>query len=717
MKSPSDSKITAGLSFQFGLLMAVILIISMIITTWLSYRDNTQINERTLNTRIEAIGDLLAAISIEPLLVYDFVSLSEYMQSTVNKKDIVFTQLLGKDNKPITQHFSRDSQLVNEILQTAATDNVPDIFEKLSTHPDIISKQFPVMLEGKKIGVVSLGLDRRDYDRAAAKHFQDNIILTILISLFAGLSIYLIFNHRILKPINRFKKAASHIANFELDKKIPIQGHNELSDLASSFNDMTEHLAAAVYVRDKTMEELRHFNETLEERIHERTQELQLLNRKVTHQAMHDPLTGLPNRTLIMERLRQSIQYAHRHNKTLAVFMLDLNRFKEVNDTLGHPVGDQVLIGVAQRLPEVLRETDTVGRLGGDEFVVILSETTPEHAIQVAEKIQQAFAPDFEINGHLLSVGTSIGIALYPDHTQDPDTLVQKADIALYVAKKKHDHYIAVYDESKDHHSLSRLLMVSDLKEAIEKDQLTLHFQPQVDLVTGKVCGLEALCRWQHPEQGYIAPDTFIPMAEDSGLIKALTDCVLKCAIEQLSKWIKSGLHQRVALNLSIGNLLDKELPRRFAELLQIYDVPAELLKLEITESMIMSDPDRVIETLSDPVFEKVNVAIDDFGTGYSSLNYLKRLPVNEIKIDKSFVYDMYENTEDASIVNSIIQLAKSLGLKIVAEGVENQETVAQLSSLDCDIAQGYFYSKPVPPEQIIEVINNIETPLLRQAR
>ncbi len=441
MKPAANRKIIAGLSFQFGVLMTTILVISMIITTWLSYRDNARITEETLNTRIDSIGHLLAAISIEPLLLYDFVSISDYMQSTVEEKDIVITQLSDKDDKPVTRHINEESQLAREVIQLASTNDLAIIFNQLELHPDIILKSFPVMLDGKKIGSVSLGLDRRQYDRAAHNRFQDNIVLTILMALFAGLSIYLIFNHRVLKPITRLKNAAARISNFELEKKIDIEGHNELSDLAVSFNEMTDHLAAAIYVRDLAMEDLRSLNETLEERIHERTSELQQLTNKATHQAMHDPLTGLPNRSLIMERLKQSIHYAHRQNKTLAVFMLDLNRFKEVNDTLGHPVGDQVLKGVAERLPKVLRETDTVGRLGGDEFVIILSESSQAQALLVAEKIQQEFVADFDIDGHLLSISTSIGIALYPEHTADPDKLIQKADIALYVAKKKHDHH------------------------------------------------------------------------------------------------------------------------------------------------------------------------------------------------------------------------------------------------------------------------------------
>ena len=473
---------------------------------------------------------------------------------------------------------------------------------------------------------------------------------------------------------------------------------------------MTGHLSEAITERNRAMDEMRSLNETLEERIHERTQELQQLNNKVTHQAMHDPLTSLPNRTLIMERLKQSIRYANRNGKPLSVFMMDLNRFKEVNDTLGHPVGDQVLIEVSKRLPKVLRETDTFGRLGGDEFVVILSESSLEQAMLVADKIQQEFITDFAINGHLLSISTSIGVAQFPEHASDPDSLIQKADIALYVAKKKHEHQIAIYDEAEDHHTLSRLLLVSDLKEAIEKEHLQLFFQPLIELSTGKVTGLEALSRWQHPQQGFVSPEIFIPMAEDSGLIKPLTDSILKCVIRQLSEWKAVGVETRIAVNLSIGNLLDPDLTSRFASLLHEYNVSADMLKLEITESMIMSDPDRVIETLLDPVFKDTYVSIDDFGTGYSSLNHLKRLPVNEIKVDKSFVDDMLDDSDDLSIVQSIIDLSKSLNLKVVAEGVENMETAEQLKQMGCDFAQGYYYSKPVPASQVQGLIERLNS-------
>ncbi len=705
------SKVTS-LGFQFGLLMSVILILSMSGNALLTYLDNVRIAEQTIQTRLESLAQLFIGTTTESLLIGDYITINENLAIAANQPGIVYAGLADAESNPIDLSVNESSDLYLAAYAKQESLVKEEYVKYLDTDTRIVMRTYPVEFRQNKIAEFSIALDRRNFDSEAANHLLENLLLTFLIAILAGLSIYAIFNQRILKPIQMLKSAAYEIAHFNLNERIRFKGHNELSELGDSFNKMTRQLSEALSDKQTALEKLGKLNETLEERIHKRTRELQRLNSQITHQALHDPLTLLPNRSLIMERLRQAIRYAHRKNISMAVFMMDLNRFKEVNDTLGHPVGDQVLIEVANRIPNALRESDTIGRLGGDEFVILLPESDINDAKTVAEKVLEQFSMDFKVAEHSLSVGTSIGIALYPDHGDSADILIQKSDVALYVAKRSNDRSIAFYDEEEDKHSVSRLVLIKDLKAAIENDGLSLVYQPQVDVKGKNVCGVEALCRWHHPDFGFISPDEFIGMAEDAGLIKSLTCNVLEKVARQIAEWQKQSIDIRVAVNLSMGNLMDLSLLDKIPELLNEHQISTEKIKLEITESMIMSDPDKVADLLNSDVFREMHVSIDDFGTGYSSLSHLKRLPVNELKIDKSFILNMLEDHEDISIVDTIIQLAKNLGLNIVAEGVEEFDIVRVLASMGCHVVQGYYYAKPVAPEELANTIEEIHQKL-----
>jgi diguanylate cyclase (GGDEF)-like protein len=417
-------------------------------------------------------------------------------------------------------------------------------------------------------------------------------------------------------------------------------------------------------------------------------------------QALHDGLTGLPNRTLFHDRVRQAIRIGRRETLRVGVMLMDLDRFKEVNDTLGHHNGDIVLNEVAARLQASLRESDSVARLGGDEFAVLLPNVQELSATRiVAEKILKALERPFAIGSLMVDIGASIGIALYPEHGDDADSLLQRADVAMYVAKEAHSGW-EIYAAGKDSYTPSRLELVGELRQAIEHDELVLYYQPKLDLQTHRVKAVEALARWQHPRHGLLTPDKFIPLAEHTGLIKPLTLHVLALALRQCRAWHEAGFDLSVALNLSMRDVLDREFPDEVNRLLRTWDVLPSWLELEITESTIMADPQRALDVLSRLSASGITLAIDDFGTGYSSLAYLKHLPVDEIKIDKSFVMQMATADGDAMIVRSIIDLGRNLGLQVVAEGVENKDVLDQLTSLGCDLAQGYFISRPVPPDQ-----------------
>jgi diguanylate cyclase len=420
------------------------------------------------------------------------------------------------------------------------------------------------------------------------------------------------------------------------------------------------------------------------------------------HQALHDGLTGLPNRTLLRDRTGQAIRQADRELVPAALLLTDLDRFKEINDTLGHHYGDQLLIQVGERLRAALREVDTVARLGGDEFAVLLPKiASAEDAVLVARKLQAALEEPFTLDDLTLAVEASIGLVLYPDHGDDPDELLQRADIAMYAAKDTHAEFM-LFDAKLDQHSPRRLALLGELRRAIENEQLVLHYQPIVDAHTNKVLGVEALVRWQHPERGLLPPGDFIPLAERTGLITPLTHYVLKAALQQCRQWCQAGHELAVAVNVSARRLLDLSFPDEVAGLLAIWQVPARLLVVEITESTIMADPAHALEVLGRLDRMGVQVAIDDFGTGYSSMAHLKSLPVHELKIDRSFVMHMTSNTSDAVIVRTTIDLGRNLGLRVVAEGVEDAVTWQELEALNCNAIQGYCVSRPIPAEDLI---------------
>jgi diguanylate cyclase (GGDEF)-like protein len=413
------------------------------------------------------------------------------------------------------------------------------------------------------------------------------------------------------------------------------------------------------------------------------------------HQARHDALTDLPNRF----GFREAIEEATRRQPSapFAVALLDLDKFKDVNDTLGHQIGDRLLQAVAERLTGMVRPADVVARMGGDEFGILFTTIADlEDAERAARGIEATFAVPFEVDGLSLEVSGSLGLALWPAHGQDPDALLQRADVAMYAAKADLRGHV-VYEPSRDAYTPARLLLVGDLRRAVEHGQLTVAFQPEVDLASGRIVGAEALVRWHHPVRGNVPPDEFIPIAEHTGLLRPLTSFVLETALDTCARWRREGHALRVAVNLSIRNLLDDELPAEVAGLLGRFGLPSEALELEVTESALIADPTRAHAVLHALRDLGVGIAIDDYGSGYSSLAYLRRMPVTVLKIDRSFVAGMVEDENDRHIVASTIQLAHQLGLRVTAEGVESADQAATLRALRCDQAQGFELGRPVP--------------------
>ena len=498
---------------------------------------------------------------------------------------------------------------------------------------------------------------------------QNNLLWIIaILGIIFVVIIILSLDSFIFKPITQVVSALKSEALGKKGEIIPLVKSQEAYDLVSAFSEMSR-------------------------QVHLRQSELE-------HRALHDALTALPNRTLLLDRMEHDINTAKRESQQLCLLMLDLDRFKEVNDTLGHSVGDQLLIILGERLTRVLRDVDTVARFGGDEFAILLPHTDGQQAKKIAEKILAALKDVVLIEGIELYITASIGIAVYPQHCASVQDLLRLADIAMYVAKRNKTGF-EVYRADDDENSLSRLSLTNALRDALDNNLLDVYYQPVINIKKNKIVGVEALSRWFHPELGTIPPDTFISLAEQTGIINELTYRVLEQSISRLMQWHKLNADLYVAVNISVYSFREPLFVSHIRQILEKFNFPYEKLTLEITEGAMMENPLQAVDILSELRQMGVKLAVDDFGTGYSSMAYLKQLPIHELKIDKSFVLGLHEDKSDEAIVRSTIELAHNLNLRVVAEGVETETAWELLQQFDCDVAQGYYMSKPKSAEDI----------------
>jgi diguanylate cyclase (GGDEF)-like protein len=455
--------------------------------------------------------------------------------------------------------------------------------------------------------------------------------------------------------------------------------------------------------------------------LQEATTELEAKQAENEYQATHDALTGLPNRTLFHLRLVDAIERASERGGQMAVMLMDLDQFKEINDTLGHHFGDMLLKELGPRLANVLRGEDLMARLGGDEFGILLPDvSSPQVAVGIAQRIMEELEEPIAVEGLALDVAGSIGIAMYPAQAHDAESLMRRADVAMYAAKETQAGY-EIYHEELDRNSPHRLTLVSQVRAGIEGREFVLHYQPKVRLRDGRVAGAEALVRWEHPDLGLLMPDEFIPLVEKTVLLRPLTHYVVRLAFEHWAEWAAQGVELPIAVNLSPRSLLDLQLPVFIRDELLARDIPAEFLRMELTEGSLMADSARSSGVLTDLARAGVSISIDDFGTGYSSLSYLRRLPIDEIKIDRSFVMNMKRDANDFMIVRATVELGQNLGLRVVAEGVEDLETFDKLAEFGCDEAQGFYIGRPMPVEEFTRWLTvrhaDVATPTDRRLR
>jgi diguanylate cyclase (GGDEF)-like protein len=686
------------MSFRLKIIFGVVAIQAafLILMIWNDLNVLKASNEEALIKRASTTVKLFANMSQPAVLATDLAALQSSVNELLSNQGIVYARVREKqfvlaeagDQEILARKFTADTS-----LSSADSDRVFDANAVIS-------------VAGERYGSVEIG-----FSTTAIQQLLKNTRRNALIRGFLSLVVMGLFSwglaHYLSRGLHALQLGAKQIAAGDLDYAIKVRGKDELSQTALAFNEMSSKLKQLDDEHKKKDTEILQLNYALEQRVVDRTMQLQDVNKQLKHQAMHDALTKLPNRALFHDRLGSVISAAHRSGEVFALVGVDLDLFKEINDTLGHHAGDLVLQHVANACNKVLRETDTMARMGGDEFAIILPKVSDQdRALEVTQRVLEAIKEPLLIDGHQLEVSASLGIAMYPQHGEDELTLVTHSDAAMYEAKRQKSGvvlYLAEMGEGKS----EAIALKGELRHAISNGEMVLHFQPKIDISNNTISGVEALVRWQHPRLGLIFPDTFIGLAEISGMIKPLTLEVLRLAMKQIHIWGEHGYAFPVAVNISAINLQDRDFPEIVAAMIAEYQVPPHMLELEVTESAIMNDPLIAIENIRKLSVMGIQMSIDDFGTGYSSMAYIQKLLVAKIKIDKSFVMDMGAHANDAVIVRSTIDLAHNLGLKAVAEGVENQEAWDKLCEMGCDSAQGYFMSKPLASEHFLEWVQS----------
>jgi diguanylate cyclase (GGDEF)-like protein len=546
---------------------------------------------------------------------------------------------------------------------------------------------------GAPLGYVRLGLasDRLQQQfRIQLIGALGVVALLVVVAIVATL----LLTRRLVAPMKRLMRAARSVGSGRLDIHVPTQSSDELGLLTHAFNHMTQKLA-------ESQAEVAGYQRTLENKVAQRTKELEIATAHAYKLAQHDILTGLPNRSLLNHRLKQILAQAQRDGTNVACLFLDFDHFKRINDTLGHDAGDALLQSVAQRLTTAVRESDTVARLGGDEFVLVLPSLDPAHAtfetMTVLARVRESFLAPFRISDQMLTLNCSIGVSMFPLDAADPVTLIKQADTAMYAAKEAGRNAYRFFTADMNAKVQQRLQLETDMRRGLMDDEFFLVYQPQIDVRSGRASGVEALLRWRDPERGIIAPAKFIPIAEESGMIQALGARVLRDACRQAAQWHKQGMMLRLSVNLSVQQLQHDSWLTIVEEALTSSGLPAQYLDLEITESVIITHPEKAVATLAKLKQRGVSITIDDFGTGYSSLSYLAQLPIHAVKIDQRFVHGLEHNRNDEAIAQAIIALSHSLGLRVIAEGVETAGQYDYLKALGCEEAQGFLIARPLP--------------------
>lgn len=681
------------MSFRLKTILGIASIEAILLLILIGYSLNTlkASNEEELLKRAHTTAALFATTTQNAVLANDLASIESFVNNVITNPGIVYARVSG--SRGVLAEKGDPFILARPFAPNKTLEDVDD---------DIFDAYADIIVSGQRYGRVEIGFSisniKKAINDARSRTIGIAIIEMGLVALFSFfLGLYL------TRGLNALKQASEEISEGGFGYQVQISGSDEIAQTAMSFNKMSVKLKTLDDERKKAEDELAKLNEDLERRVKQRTEQLVYLTKELKHQSLHDSLTKLPNRTLYNDRLHQIVLIGQREKQQFTILLLDLDNFKDINDTMGHHTGDLVLQQVGIRLRSSLRASDTVARMGGDEFAMLLPTANNSNgAITTAQKILKIIEKPLEIAGQTLLLKASIGIAMFPEHGDEINMLMRRADAAMYAAKRRKAGFI-FYDHAIDQEISDYMALKTELGNAIFSNELILHYQPKLDITSGQIIGVEALARWQHPKHGLLFPKDFIPLSEETGMIKQLTIQVLKIALSECEKWHKAKLNLPISVNISTINLQDPEFPEEVADVLKNFDIPYSLLELEVTETAVMTEPLQAIEAITKLSNMGIQISIDDFGTGYSSMALLKKLLVAKIKIDKSFITDMLKNNSDAVIVRAAIEFGHNLGFKVVAEGVESQEVWNHLKDLGCDSAQGYFMSHPLPSDKLIE--------------
>lgn len=678
------AKTILGIALIEGLLLFLLIVSSL---DYLRTSNESQLLKRAYTT-----ARLFASAAENAVLATDLATLKSEAQQVLSNPGVVYVRVADASGTVLAQGgdplYLRRSFAATTHLD-AVDGGVADAYADIT-------------IAGTEYGRVEVGISTAEIQATltAARRRIIGIagIEMLMVALFSfALGTYL------TRGLGALRLATQRVAEGEFGYEVPVTGGDELAQTAAAFNTMSRSLKNADDERIQAEEALSKLNADLERRVAFRTEQLAATNKALEHQALHDPLTKLANRTLFYDRLDQAILTGKREGRKFALVVIDLDGFKTVNDTHGHHAGDLVLQEVAVRLRNTLRQSDTIARLGGDEFALLLPTIGDRDAALVtAAKIHATITRKLTLGDGEVAVGASIGVALFAQDGDDAETLIRHADSAMYDAKRN-GRGTTLYRAELDQVVAQREVMARELRAAIAQCSLMLHFQPKIDLARGKVSGIEALLRWPHPRFGLLYPKDFLSLAERTDLLKPLNVWVLDTALGHCRAWRDNGTTVPVAVNISTQCLLDEAFPAQVIDALARHELAPDSLELEVSERSIMEDPPRAITNVRKLGSQGVSVVVDDFGTGYSSLAYLRKLRIEKIKIDGSFIKDMSEDHDHNVLVRSIIGLGHSLGFNVVAEGVERQDVLDRLRELGCDAAQGYCMSRPMPADKLDE--------------
>ncbi len=666
-----------SLGAKFTLTVLTILTVTMAANTLYFLKTSTRFHETQLVERGNALGRLISLVSPEAILGFDYLQLNNYTREVATQPDVVYGVIMNPKGVPISSYVDNTDPLIKKHFKAAESNDILALLKKMESVDELVRLEFPIISNDVQLGRFLVGISRQSLQSEFRRQLIIQILVLTALVLFLSLAIHTVFRFNVLFPIQTLIAASEKVGRGQY-ALVEAKSADELGLLARAFNAMIEAIR----------------------------QEQANLHR----QANFDVLTNLPNRMMALDRITQEISRARRSGQRFAVFFVDLDNFKDVNDSLGHAIGDDLLVATGVRVRATLRDADTVARLGGDEFLVLSPNVANEVEVEeIAERLIEAISAPQDLDGRKIVARCSIGIALFPDNGESVETLMANADNAMYQAKATGKGAAIFFTDEMNTRLRERMQMEQDLNLALELGQLSLHFQPLFDTAGPHHRGAEVLLRWQHPERGAISPVVFIPLAEATGQIVSIGDWVLEQACRSWLAWRNAGLNPGfLAINISRVQFR-KRLSKRLAEIMSTYQIPPDALELEITESVLLDDHQQVAEELSSLRAVGVKMSLDDFGTGYSSLSYLKRFRFDVLKIDRSFVTGLPDNADDVSLVKAILAMAKGLDLEVVAEGVENQQQLSFLTGQGCDLVQGYLLAKPMNEEAYLSFLKNAQ--------